>query len=77
MASEESASRSGDDGILRLPQVVECPKCGIEFDHVFEVEAIDKEQIREPPTAELTCPDEDCGHKWTEEYGGFIQYGYA
>lgn len=66
---------SGEDGILRMPAIVECPVCEHEQEVVFQAQAIDIEQLRDPPEADVAC--EECDHEWRATYPGFIQYGYA
>jgi hypothetical protein len=68
-------SESGDDNLLTLYSIVECPNCGLEFDQTFKTEAQDIEQITDPPTAEVTCAQ--CSTEFTATFQGFTQYGYG
>lgn len=67
---------SDETNVLHMgPVIVTCPECDNDQEEMFTAEAIDVEQLRDPPEKDCTC--ERCSHVWHQVYPGFVQYGYA
>lgn len=62
------------DALLRFTSLIDCEVCGIEFEGIWTVDAIDVEQLVEPPTGDQKCP---YGHLVEYEYPGWVNYSDA
>lgn len=65
------------DQPLRFSAIITCPECGTDFDGEWTDDAIDIEQIVDPPTGDQTCPNPDCMHVFEETYPGWFNYSDA
>ena len=70
----EDAAES-ESGPLVFAGIVQCDACENEFEGVWMDEAVDYEQLVDPPVGELTCPV--CGQISEYEYTGFWNYDDA
>jgi hypothetical protein len=62
------------DALLRFSAQIECEVCAVEFEGQWTADAIDVEQLAEPPEADQRCP---AGHVFSAEYPGWINYSDA
>jgi hypothetical protein len=56
---------------------IDCPECDTVFEGLWVDDAIDVEQLVDPPVNYQSCPNTKCGHRWEEEYPGFFNYSDA
>lgn len=73
----DTDNEKGTDAKLRFSAVIECPECGTEFEGTWEDDAIDVEQIVDPPEGRQKCPNPECGHEFDETYPGWFNYSDA
>jgi hypothetical protein len=68
-----------DTAPLTLTQVLDCPECDTPFDHVFTAPpgVFYSEDLEDPPTETVTCPNPECNHSWEETYSGWTAHSDA
>lgn len=68
----------GSDDFISFSQLVDCPSCDAPQEVTFPTEARDEDGLAdiEPGdlTTEVACA---CGHTFTAEYDGWLNYGSA
>lgn len=59
---------------LKLEAIVDCPDCDTMIDVIFVAppEVYELEDLTEPPTVEIRCPN--CDTVWVQEYEGWMQH---
>jgi hypothetical protein len=59
---------------LRFSAQIDCEVCDAEFEGQWAVDAIDLEQLVDPPQEDQRCPE---GHIFRAEYPGWLNYSDA
>lgn len=79
-ATDSDANHSADGRII-LTMRDECPDCATEVEVFYLTDARDEDGLADleagSVTAEVDCPDEDCGTGWVSTYDGWTMFGEA
>lgn len=75
MRNNDTDLEKGTDAKLEFSANVECPDCALLFEGFWVSDAIDIEQITDPPEGEQLCPN--CGCVFEETYPGWSVYNEA
>lgn len=66
----DSDEQARGDGLLHFSTLLDCPGCGETFEGHWTDPSLTIEDMTDPPVAEQECAA--CGHKFTEEYPGWM-----
>lgn len=76
MARIDVPKEDRDREPLQLSSLLDCPECQTTFEHVFTApEGIfEREDLIDPPTAQVKCPNPHCGEEWFAEWEGWTSH---